>query len=144
MTYSAEKNEAKHHRQTSNEQKRVSLQIPRLHQPQRTAKNFRRAVKPAHAKARNDPAVETVSESGNEIVQFNDRGFVKFIEVKAVSHRARKLTDHLRQRVGRGVGVKLICNTEANHDGEQAKPRTQWRVIEGREKLFVPRDLMNF
>src|SRR5262245_40813581 len=119
MTCSAEENEVKHRCETSHEQKRVGLQIPRLHQPQRPAKNFRRAVKAAHTKARYDPTVETVGEDGDEIVQLDDRSFVKFVEVKAVSHRARETGDHSRQRVGRSIGVKLIRDAESYHYGEQ-------------------------
>ena len=65
----------------------------------------RRAIAPMQS-AFHNPAVNPVANRRDEIMRADERGFVKFVEVKFVLHRRRQAAEFGGQRIAGGIFVK--------------------------------------
>ena len=129
------KHEVQDQRHAQGEKEGVGLQVAGLEQAQGAAGQLGGAVRPAHGDAGDDPAVEPVGNRGQEIVQPDDRGLVKLVEVEAVPHRARQRAQLLRQRVFGRLRIERVGGGKADEHRQQAERGRQRRVEERRDQL---------
>src|SRR5437867_1690807 len=87
------------HHQPTNDQERVRLHVPALHQAQGASDEFRCAGDAPHAEAGDDPTIEPVSKLREAFVRDPDEAGVNLIEVEAVPHRAGEDTEPGGERV---------------------------------------------
>ena len=90
--------EEKYQNQTCDEQERVGLEIPRLHETESAAEDFRGAVKAAYAESRDNPPVEPVCQLRQGFVSNGDERVVNLVKVEAVSHRTGEQAELGRKR----------------------------------------------
>ena len=91
-------------------------------------------------RAGDDPPIEPVGHRGQEIVQPNDGGLVKLVEVEAVAHGAGQCAQLLRQRVFGRIRVKRVSGEKPDEHGQQTAGCRDRRVEERRRIAPVTKE----
>src|SRR6516164_7901510 len=91
-----------------------------------------------------NPPIDEVRHSGDEIVRPNESFFVKFIEVESVAHRARDRAKLRRKWVGFGAGIECPGPEETERRNAQTDEGSSCRVLKGINKLLPPGQLRRY
>ena len=84
------------------------------------SRQIRSAAHETDAKAFHDPAINPLGDRGEGVMDADDRGFVNFVEVKTVRHRAGQCAEFLRQRIALGFEIKFVSGEIADDDSSNS------------------------